>query len=500
MDTKEKMRLLGGVDLGKQTAEDEGAQLEKYFVETQYWESVYNGETDLILAPKGGGKSAINSMLLRKKDVFLVRDILLVEGENPAGDPAFLELNNASELTKADLERIWKVYFLAMAIRELDNRDIQDERIATVKKSLADANIPFSLTTPRKTIVSRILDYLPKIKSFEATHADPTGYVQEGKITFREPSNEEVENGFVSLDSLFEKVNAVLEDNRVSIWILLDRLDAAFTAYADVELKALQSLMRVYLYLKSYEAISLLLFLRTDIWEDIGRGGFTELSRMSSDKVIKWDRSALMDLIVKRLLSNGDLVESYGTTTDEVLKTYATRENFLEKIFPKQIGGGDNQSKTFDWVLKRLEDGKGSVSPRDLIYFFQQLFDIQVEEIEKGISDFAGGEIVSRKVFKEAFSDTSHNRVTKTLFAEYPDLRAKIERLVGRKAQQNRVTLAEIWDLSEPEAEEVARELGRVGFFREKRSSKATTTTYEVPFLYRPALDIKAGKQWAQSV
>lgn len=499
MDTKEKMRLLGGVDLGKQTAEDEGDQLENYFVETQYWESVYNGETDLVLAPKGGGKSAINSMLLRKKDVFRVRNILLVEGENPAGDPAFLELNNASELTNADLERIWKVYFLAMTIRELDNRYIHDERIATVKKLLADANIPFSLTTPRKTIVSRILDYIPKI-TFEGSLADPTGFVHTGKITFREPSNEEAEKGFVSLDSLFEKVNAVLKDNQVSIWILLDRLDAAFTAYADVELKALQALIRVYLYLKSYEAISLLLFLRTDIWEDIGRGGFTELSRINSDKVIKWDRSALMDLIVKRLLANGDVVRSYGTTADEVLKTYAARENFLEKIFPKQIGAGDKQSKTFDWVLKRLEDGKGAVSPRDLIYFFQQLFDIQVEQIEKGITDFAGGEIVSRKVFKEAFSDTSRNRVTKTLFAEYPDLRPKIERLSGRKAQQDRATLAEIWDQSESESEDVARELVRVGFFREKRSSKVTTTTYEVPFLYRPALDIKAGKQWAQSV
>lgn len=55
--------------LGERVAEEEAAALASYFVETEQWRQVWNGQKDVILAPKGGSKSAIYSMLFLSNDL-----------------------------------------------------------------------------------------------------------------------------------------------------------------------------------------------------------------------------------------------------------------------------------------------------------------------------------------------------------------------------------------------------------------------------------------------
>ena len=84
-----KQETLAATDFGQRIAEDEGDSLTAYFVETDNWRRVFNGEVDVIYGPKGSGKSALYSLLVAKTDALFDKDIILVPGENPRGTPAF---------------------------------------------------------------------------------------------------------------------------------------------------------------------------------------------------------------------------------------------------------------------------------------------------------------------------------------------------------------------------------------------------------------------------
>jgi hypothetical protein len=55
--------------------------LRDYFVRTQAWERIYNGEIDVIYGPKGAGKSALYVLIQDHQDDLFDRNILLVAAE-----------------------------------------------------------------------------------------------------------------------------------------------------------------------------------------------------------------------------------------------------------------------------------------------------------------------------------------------------------------------------------------------------------------------------------
>jgi hypothetical protein len=80
------------MSFGSQIAEDEVNALAGYFVETNQWQKIANGEIDIIRGEKGAGKSAIYALLTTRVDDFFDRGILLVAAENPRGATVFKDL------------------------------------------------------------------------------------------------------------------------------------------------------------------------------------------------------------------------------------------------------------------------------------------------------------------------------------------------------------------------------------------------------------------------
>ena len=50
-----------------------------------------------------------------------------------------------------------------------------------------------------------------------------------GKISLAEPSDVQREAGFVSADNLIDEINKALQETNITIWLILDRLDVAFS-------------------------------------------------------------------------------------------------------------------------------------------------------------------------------------------------------------------------------------------------------------------------------
>src|SRR5215468_10426597 len=122
--------------------------------------------------------------------------------------------------------------------------------------------------------------------TFDPVTGMPNGF--NGKIVAKEPTNDLKNKGIFSVDNLFGRVEDVLRGYDYKIWVLLDRLDVAFTENHTLEANALRALIRVYGDFRKYENISLKVFLREDIWERIMEGGYREASHLVRCEILEW--------------------------------------------------------------------------------------------------------------------------------------------------------------------------------------------------------------------
>jgi hypothetical protein len=61
-----RREVLLATRFGERIAEEEGSELNAYFVETDSWRRIYGGEVDVVYGVKGAGKSAIYSLQSKK--------------------------------------------------------------------------------------------------------------------------------------------------------------------------------------------------------------------------------------------------------------------------------------------------------------------------------------------------------------------------------------------------------------------------------------------------
>jgi hypothetical protein len=486
-------QVVQSISLGSRVAEEEAGDLAAYFVETENWRKVYDGEADVIFAPKGGGKSAIYSMLMAREEKFFDRGILLATAENPKGDTAFKEVEAAPPTTEAEFIALWKIYFLSIVAQTLVAYKMNTVAARALLEHLTDANLLPPSAAQRRQLVRKAMDYVKywfrPPASVEATlTASPAGMpVFIPKITFAEPTAAEREAGALYVDELFDLAEVALDDGGATMWILLDRLDIAFAESPELEANALRALFRVYGDLRTRTNIELKIFLRSDIWEAITRQGFREASHITRDLHIEWSENTLLRLAVQRLLRSSNLRAHYGVDQEGVLSDLKRQRAFFYEVYPPQIDQGSKKPATFDWCLTRTKDGTGLNAPRELIHLLSETRNSQLSRFETGQAAPEGTTVFDRQAFKDALPIVSKVRLQQTLYAEHPSLRDFIEKMEGQKTRQNAASLAALWGISEGDAAKVAEQLVFVGFFEPRLGD------YWVPFMYRPALEMVQG-------
>jgi hypothetical protein len=171
------------------------------------------------------------------------------------------------------------------------------------------------------------------------------------RIVLKEPSLDQKEVGILSIDNLFGAVNKVLVERQLDIWILFDRLDVAFLDDHKLEENALRALIRVYLDFKGYGNISTKIFLREDIWKRVVEGGFREYSHIVKYVVLEWTPESLLNLLMRRILSNNILVKEFSLNAQAVLEDYIRQERLFYQLFPDQVDQGQKKPKTFKWLI-----------------------------------------------------------------------------------------------------------------------------------------------------
>ncbi len=489
--------LLTTAQFGSRIAEDEVEMLHTYFVETEQWRKVLSGEVDIIFGAKGAGKSALYSLLVGKKEELrLGRRTMFIAAENPRGTTAFRGLTTEPALSEDGFRGLWKLYFLTLAANYIRHQitvtktvDLNAVEVIDVltKCDLLPANV--NLLTRLKTAYEYLRKYLPHI---EGGITDPnTGLEFKGKITLGEPSGEQQGLGFRSLDSLLEQLNTAFRDQKITCWLVLDRLDVAFLDSPELEANALRSLFRAYLDMIGLSQIKVKIFLRDDIWRRIVGPGFREASHITRTLNLVWDKQSLLNLIVKRIASNVNICDHYACDREELFSDALLQQKFFYKIFPEQVDIGKRQPETFDWMMSRTADGSKRTAPRELIHLLLETRDEQLKRYQVGNAEPEDNRIFDKLALRAALPAVSLARYQQTLCAEYPTLKTNLDALEGEKTQQSLESLASLWRCNTSRAESLAEKLVEAGFF-ERRGTK-NDPTYWVPFLYRDALKMVQG-------
>lgn len=334
------------------------------------------------------------------------------------------------------------------------------------------------------------------IANFESIEggATPDGAIT-GKITFRTPTAERHKLGFVSVDELLEKLNDFLMQKSLIFWVLFDRLDVAFDQDAELEKNALRALFKTYRDLEDLNAICVKIFLRDDIWKKITDEGFRESSHITRTTTITWSPQSLLNLIILRTIRNQQVVAQYHVETDIIEQSHSEQQSLYYKILPKQVDIGEKQSDTFGWILNRVRDGLGNITPREVIHFHNEVINRERESISVGTRKIESPNIFSRASIKAATSEVSKVKTEQHLFAENSHLKQYIQKLDGNKAEQNLKTLSLLWVKSIDETKAIASELVLIGFF--EQPAARDEGVYKIPFIYRPYLQVTQGKAFS---
>lgn len=498
-----KLELLTRISFGKRIAEEETKELASYFVKTDQWRKLRSGEVDIVYGPKGAGKSALYALLLNESGALFDESVLAVPAENVRGAPAFKDITADPPLSQNEFVALWKLYLLSLVGREIKEFGLSSESARQVTNTLQEAGLLEKELT-LQGLLHATLTYAKHIfRPPEAIEGGikldpnsglPTGVT--GKIVFAQPTADQRKGGLRSVDELFTSANAALEAAELRIWLMLDRLDVAFAETEELEKNALRALFQTYLDLKAHNSIALKIFLRSDIWTRITHGGFREASHITSHLTIEWDSASLLNLVVRRLLSNPPIIETYSVDPASILQSSDKQATFFYRVYPDQVDSGPNKPTAFDWMLSRTRDGTGQSAPRELIHLLNSIKDTQIRKLENGEAEPQGENLFSRASIKEGLGEVSIVRLQQTLYSEYPGFRDALELLRGEKTQQTPQTLGAIWKLSPAEAQKYAQALAEIGFFEERGTKDQPV--YWVPFLYREALSMVQGAAEAE--
>ena len=213
-----KTETLRDLSFGNQVAEEEREFLSSYFVRTQAWDRIFNGDIDIVYGQKGAGKSAIYVLISDSADDLFDRGILLIAAENPRGSPAFGDLKNAPPTSEREFVAVWKLYFASLIARALEDYKISNSHSQRARAILAEHGLAAPVESNLASILRSVRTFVLRMlspKTIEGTiHTSTSGDVQgyTGKITFDEPDLGDKARGVVSVDNLLEMASSALGD------------------------------------------------------------------------------------------------------------------------------------------------------------------------------------------------------------------------------------------------------------------------------------------------
>lgn len=500
--------LLANLDLGTPVAETDRL-LEVARVETSTFRDLLKDRVDLIPGTKGSGKSALFRIFVRFLPDALLRErrVVVAHGVDDPGDPVFEAFREEFErLDESEFVAFWCIYLVSLAQEQF----IRGPRYARVLQSVsreveAFRNACFTARIPevqaRKTLRS-ILEWTFSVLN-----------TWRPKFTYRLPNNQ----GELSLDLGRERptgsqdvsppqasaelpqylgdvrrtLEALLQKADLSIWLMIDRLDEIFPRRSPLERTALRGLLRAMRILSS-DPIRVKVFLRDDMLEQVveGKEGFVGLTHIMARQAdtLRWTEDQILSMVSKRIFANRSMREYLEADAERLEASAEYRAEAFYKVFPPKVHLRGKQSSTLTWIYKRCADGRGVVTPRDVLALLIRATQRQQDMCRAnpaGSSDW----IIGPAALRYGHGELSREKRINYLQAEFPHLWPHMEKLIGGKAEYSEEALRQLLG---PSWKVAATDLTSIGLFAS--TTRRGAPSYAIPFLYRKGLDVTRGR------
>ncbi|HET9502540.1 MAG TPA: hypothetical protein VFO93_03290 [Hymenobacter sp.] len=490
MNISQKTSILNNLELGSIIAEQDEL-LTQCFVTHPVLNEFLLDRKDLILGSKGAGKSALWKEVRDNQNKYhSINNVQLVLATNHTGDPEFREvfkdLSSQAFPTADQLRVAWKIYLIALFFKSAKERLTNDENIIKFEKKLRKHDILYS----HPNNLRKLLDFaINKARHFNKVEVK----VDSLGVEFNAPDNPNKAANTTTIvipfNELFTELSSIIELYQFRIWIILDRLDEIVLGDEDRENTILKGLLLAYRDISDHKILRTKIFLRDDVYLRVtDTGHFPALSHINSraSNPISWENSDLLELFVKRLLTNSEIVKIVHVDNNTQINS-AQREEIFYKLFPRKIDRG-RAADGFKWICDRIADGNLVVTPRDLLSVFAQAKVFQVRQNQRDNVELADSILFSSETIRKAVKATSTSNLETRIYPEYPDLKEKIKLFERGKADHNESSLREILG---SDWLNIIKRLERIGFIYKR--SKKNTEIWTIPFFYSFALDITRG-------
>ncbi len=497
--------LLKGLDLGNSVAEDD-TLLEAARIENSAFTDLVNDRVDLIPGTKGSGKSALFRIFVDFMPDYLLtqRKVVIAHGIQSPGDPVFHAFTeHFSKLSEEEFISFWCIYLVSLAhehfIKAPRHRSLLNSASAEVKAfrtACANARIP-EIQAPKslKSILEWALHVLASWRP-KVSYQIPGDSGELELDLFGQPRSASetitLEHELpIYVNDIKDALGRVLAASDLSLWLMVDRLDEIFPRRSDLERTALRGLLRAMRYFASSN-IRVKVFLRDDMLEQVvgTDDGFTALTHVTARQAdtLRWTEEQILTMVVKRLVANDALVKYLGLNREQIDASASYRTQCFEAVFPPGVFKGTRQSTTIRWICNRCADGRGVITPRDvldlLIRAKQKQQDICGADPE-GKSDY----VIDTAAIQYGFEELSKRKRDTYLRAEFPHLWRDIEKFSGGKTEYDAETLQSLFG---KKWQTTSEHLLAVGFL--KKYEKDGKAVFSIPFLYRHGMQLTQGR------
>ena len=487
--------------------------LEAAKIETSTFDELIRDNVDLIPGTKGSGKSALFRIVTEFLPgvLFEHNRVVIAHGVQRHGDSVFHAFRDQfDKFDENQFVEFWCIYLISLAHEHFikgkrysdslssAKKEIKDFKEACFRARVPEIDKPKSLAEVLEWVIQVVKSNAPKL-SYEmpdntGTFAldlfgNPAGSNPDSS---NKKDNKKITDGLpFYANEIKEKLEAILTKTNLSVWLMIDRLDEIFPRRSDLERKALRGLLRATRTFQS-KRIRVKIFLRDDMLENLVSGeGFTALSHVTSRQAdrLEWTTDQILALIIRRIFVNQKLKEFFDVDEEKLKKSKDYRVELFNKLFPPQVHGGPNQSSTINWIVSRLSDGRGVVTPRDVIDLLSKAKQHHCDDITSN-SDGHTAHFFDSASIIYGLEEVSKKKRDTYLKAEFPHIWKYIEKFEGGKTGYTESALKKIIGSNH---QEVTKDLMAIGFMAKKK--KGGAYIYWIPYLYRKALDLSQGNE-----
>lgn len=500
--------LLDSIDLGSPVAELDNL-LETARVETSVFADILHDRVDLVPGTKGSGKSALYRIFVDFLPEALLsqRKVVVAHGVRTARDELFHAFKDRfGRLNENQFLDFWCVYLVSLADEHFVRNPVHSERLATCggevqafRDACRVAKIPalgqrkpirevidWALTAVLSRINPRAT-YRPDSNTWQFELLQP---VPPQAVKRPHPTSESPLPGYVG--QVVEELERLLEKADLHLWLMVDRLDELFPRRTPLETRALRGLLRT-LQVFQTPRVRVKVFLRDDILEQItvGSSGFTALTHVTARRAdrLQWSEDQILDLVVNRLFASNELCQYLQIDRDQLRASRAYRSEAFYKVFPETVHRGEKQSKTLRWIYNHTMDGRGVVTPRDVIELLTRAKQKQHDEYE-GDPTAQSEHIISPAALQYGLKELSVYKRDTLLKAEFPHFWPQIEKFCNGKAEY---TEAALQALLGSNWRSTMDDLLAIGVLAEQVGQKRRT--FKIPFVYREGLGVTQGRK-----